>query len=653
MKQDTLTSKDTLGRPVHNTTSWPAMASDGQLANFVTYARRTVVNLPNWPANMPASKTTALSAPLADELRDVLHGGIDAALDLHLPELAAAASHLHPDSLRDSSYLEAVLSAALLSLGDTPFSRSAERLFGLTEDTRAQNLGTRQVAAAEQIPISARHFRRPGSYQDQVIASIANAIGELSTPVALISPGIHQLEQQITIREALEGDRAFVLSLMTAALNPYYGGDHAAHAKRIFETHLKGGQDHLGFFSTEQRMFIAVLGDALDSPPLGMIHLVGKRQDTFKISPLIVHDNVRGRLHVGSKLLRHAEQYAIAKNARQLYCTVARDNRQALQFFIRNGFVVAGRSASHYKVGMTELMLYKLLTLADTVSMFDRPNISVLPLEPRYESEVRKLLLAELPKQFSGIDNAWVDALFEGYTRRSGRDVNKKYKLIYVAVDRSDKVLGVAGATPKKGEPIKLMPLIARTQPAFTALITDIPYHLRSYGRRIYAHISAGPEETITLQKQGWHLDAALPAAYHEKQVTQQWSIDIDTEDFMRTIRVKQRFLDYIKAGTKPLEVRVGYDFIKTIEIGERIRFAARDDEQVVVIQDVRKYKNFKDMAEVENLSLIVPGKSNDEVMKTLREIYPQKRERLGVYVLQIAPEWTAASTGSLATTIK
>jgi len=288
---------------------------------------------------------------------------------------------------------------------------------------------------------------------------------------------------------------------------------------------------------------------------------------------------------------------------------------------------------------MTEVMLYKPLAQADTVSVFDRPNISVLPLESRYEDSVRKLLLAELPKHFSGIDDAWVDTLFAGYERREERDVNKKYKLIFVAVDRDDTVLGVAGATPKKGEPIKLMPLIARTQPAFTALITDIPYYLRPYGRKVYAHVAAGPEETSALQKQGWHLDAALPGAYHEDHVTQQWSIDIDAEEFMRTIRVKQRFLDYIKAGTKPLEVRVGYDFIKTIQIGERIRFAARDDEQVVVIEDVRVYPSFADMAKVEDLGLIVPGQSDASVMKTLQRIYPRSRERLGVYVLQISPE--------------
>lgn len=587
---------------------------------------------------MTAAQATPPSTPLELELREVLANGVQPALDLSLPELEALGKPLVAQGSDAPNYLEAALAVGLNRMGDTPFRRSAECLFGLREDTQTAKLGARQAAAAAEIPISARHFRRPGSYQDRVITALARAMTDSHVSVST-SAGTHRLEQQVTVREAIEADRKFVVSLMDSALRPYYGGDHVAHAERIFDTHIAGGQDRLGFFSTEQRMFIATLGDTDDASQLGMLHIVGKRQGTFKISPLIVHGNVRGRLHVGSTLLSFAEDYAKQQQARQLYCTVARDNRQALQFFVRNGFVIAGSSASHYKPNITELMLYKLLIYADTVDVFDRPNISVLPMEDHHHPQVRELLLAELPGQFEGIDGAWVDALFNGYSRRHEKDINKKYKLIFVAVDRRDRVLGVAGATPKKGEPIKLMPLLASTRPAFTALATDIPFQLRAYGRKLYAHISAGPDETIALQRLGWRLDAALPAAYHEKHVTQQWSIDLDAEDFMRTMRVKQRFLDHIKAGTKPLEVRVGYDSVKTIDAGERIRFASRDDSQVVIVKEVRQYKTFEEMSKAEDLSLIVPGQSATQVMKTLREIYPPDRERLGVYVLHLTPD--------------
>ena len=407
---------------------------------------------------------------------------------------------------------------------------------------------------------------------------------------------------------------------------------------RIFSTHIDGGEDKLGFFSREQRMFLATLGSEPAAPRLGLLHLVGKRQGTYKISPLIVAPEVRGRLRVGPSLLAFADLYARERGSRALYCTVAEDNKQAVQFFVRSGFVIAGRSDSHYRPDGVELMLYKLLSSADNQSVFDGPNISVTPMERAHRDAVRGLLLSVLPTNFEGIDESWVDALFAGHERRGSVDVNQKFKLIYVATDRANTVLGVAAATPKKGEPIKVMPLLAKSVPAFAALITDLPFLLRPYGRKLYAHLEPNAEETIVLQARGWRLDAALPSAYREAHTTQQWSLNIDSEDFMRTMRVKQRYLDYIKAGTKPLEVRVGYDSIKSIKAGERIRLASRDDSQVVVVRDVRAYDSFDEMAMIENLSHVVPGQRPAAVLKTLKEIYPPSREQLGVIVLNVEP---------------
>lgn len=115
--------------------------------------------------------------------------------------------------------------------------------------------------------------------------------------------------QAFAIREAVEGDMNFVVGLMVQALDPYYGGDHAGHAKRIFSTHVSGGKDRLGFFSREQRMFIATV----DGTPAGMIHLVGKRQETYKISPLIVSPALQGKHGVGSRLLKYRRELRARK----------------------------------------------------------------------------------------------------------------------------------------------------------------------------------------------------------------------------------------------------------------------------------------------------------------------------------------------------
>src|SRR5207302_11004145 len=164
-------------------------------------------------------------------------------------------------------------------------------------------------------------------------------------------------DPHIEIRQAAAEDFEPVASLMETALSPFYDGDHRAHAERIFSTHIQGGIDSVGHFSHEQRMFVVTV----DGQVAGVIHVVGKRQATYKISPLIIGPEFQGRLGLGTHLLRFAEEYASQNDARQVYCTVASENRAARAFFVRNGYIVAGNSASHYKVGMTELMLYKPL----------------------------------------------------------------------------------------------------------------------------------------------------------------------------------------------------------------------------------------------------------------------------------------------------
>lgn len=440
-------------------------------------------------------------------------------------------------------------------------------------------------------------------------------------------------ERHVHIRQATVADRGWVTNLMDVTLTPYYDGDHRAHAERIFRAHLAGGNDAIGFFSREQRMFVA----EEDGTPLGVIHVVGKRQGTYKISPLIVLPERRGTRGIGKTLLSHAEAYALANDARQMYCTVAEGNRSAMQFFLRNGYVVAGNSDSHYKSGSREVMLYKRLRTLEEMRRCDQTSISVVPFETRDADQVRSLILKELPGSFAGIDDDWVDSLFRGYERRHEADVNAKYKLVYVARDYKGKVLGIAAATPKKGTPIKLMPLIAVTDMAFEALLTDLPFQLAPYGHKLYVHICPTVPQALALQRNGWRLDAAMPGAYRPDVVTQQWSLDVG-HDTMRTMRLKKRFFDQVKAGTKSLEVRVAYDSIKSIKIGERIRLVTHDDSFVVRVSDKRSHATFRDMLEAEPYGSIVPDAATaDAVHRTLKGFYDDRKEALGVVVLEFA----------------
>lgn len=435
------------------------------------------------------------------------------------------------------------------------------------------------------------------------------------------------------VRDAVSSDREFVIAAMNQVLAPYYDGDHTAHALRIFQTHIEGGRDKVGHFSAEQHMFVA----EVDGCRAGLVHIVGKRQGTYKISPLIVAPEYRGTRGLGTTLLHRAEHYAKSHDARQMYCTVAVQNHGAHQFFLKRGYVPAGRSESHYKAGVTEAMLYKLFMNEAFKQELERPNISVTEMQPHQENGCRTLIEASVSEHFGGVDEGWVEALFSGYGRRESKDVNQKYKLIYVATDRTGAVIGVACATPKKGEPVKLMPFIAANYQAFVAMLTDIPFMLRVYGHKLYMHISPSVEETIALQRQGWSLDAAMPGAYRDDVITQQWGFTLG-ERLMRKMRVKQGFFDQIRSGKKTLEVRVGYDSIRTIQPGEKIELMTSTDQQVIKVNAVRRYFTFDEMLNGENPSAIVPGSSRSEVLSLLQRIYPSDKERLGVVVLEVHP---------------
>lgn len=94
--------------------------------------------------------------------------------------------------------------------------------------------------------------------------------------------------------------------------------------------------------------------------------------------------------------------------------------------------------------------------------------------------------------------------------------------------------------------------------------------------------------------------------------------------------------------NTKPLnyayfcQVRVGYDAIKRIQIGERICLATHDKTSEVKISVIRRYQSFEEMLAREPWQRIAPDASSQaEVLQLLKQIYPPTKEKLGVIVLE------------------
>ena len=110
----------------------------------------------------------------------------------------------------------------------------------------------------------------------------------------------------------------------------------------------------------------------------------------------------------------------------------------------------------------------------------------------------------------------------------------------------------------------------------------------------------------------------------------------MSSDVIVRTLRVKDRYLDLIRQGRKTLEVRVGYRSLVTVQPGEWLNLTSHVNEQLVRVVDVRRYVTFVDMLRNEDADRIVPGQTESEVLSLLRSIYPARREKLGVVVLEI-----------------
>ena len=90
-----------------------------------------------------------------------------------------------------------------------------------------------------------------------------------------------------------------------------------------------------------------------------------------------------------------------------------------------------------------------------------------------------------------------------------------------------------------------------------------------------------------------------------------------------KKITIRDDYLQLIKNGKKTLEIRVAYNRIKEINIGEVVELCSEADTVRVRIIGIRNYTSFDDLLSKEDPQKIIPGLSNTEVASILREIYP------------------------------
>lgn len=99
--------------------------------------------------------------------------------------------------------------------------------------------------------------------------------------------------------------------------------------------------------------------------------------------------------------------------------------------------------------------------------------------------------------------------------------------------------------------------------------------------------------------------------------------------------RIKRKYYDLLLTGAKTLEVRVGYGFVRKVKEGDRLTFPDYSNKEFTVLR-ITRYDQFIDMVRTEDVAKIVPDSTPEGVLKVCYDLYPEEKERLGVYVLEL-----------------
>jgi len=103
----------------------------------------------------------------------------------------------------------------------------------------------------------------------------------------------------------------------------------------------------------------------------------------------------------------------------------------------------------------------------------------------------------------------------------------------------------------------------------------------------------------------------------------------------IKTLWLKDEYLEMILSGCKTIEVRVAYPNIARLQPGDQLRL---NEHHPFVITRVGRYANFDELLARQDADMIAPGLSHEQLLTTLRQLYPRDKEALGVVALEIKP---------------
>jgi HAD superfamily hydrolase (TIGR01549 family) len=102
----------------------------------------------------------------------------------------------------------------------------------------------------------------------------------------------------------------------------------------------------------------------------------------------------------------------------------------------------------------------------------------------------------------------------------------------------------------------------------------------------------------------------------------------------VKTLWVREPYLNEILAGRKTVEVRVAYENIRRLKPGDQLKL---NDRHVFTIRRIGRYSDFEELIAREVPDQIAPGLAPQDLLAALREIYPAEKESLGAIALEVS----------------
>ncbi len=109
-------------------------------------------------------------------------------------------------------------------------------------------------------------------------------------------------------------------------------------------------------------------------------------------------------------------------------------------------------------------------------------------------------------------------------------------------------------------------------------------------------------------------------------------------EDMTHKMNLQDKYFDFIKNGTKRIELRLNDEKRQQIKIGDSIEFSNEKDKFTAKVIGLLKYQDFKTLFNDFGIEILADKTmTKQELLGILSEFYtPEKQEELGVLGIRV-----------------